>query len=68
MVKEALHIQKTPANNRLNYDGYKLWGCWIATMKKLGGIVNTSHTSASCISILTSALDHMHMEAQEPCL
>ena len=32
-VKEALHIQRTPANNRLNRDGgYELPGCWIATM------------------------------------
>ena len=29
-VKEALHIQKTPANNSLNKDGgYVLPGCWI---------------------------------------
>ena len=36
-VKEALHIKRTPANNRLNRDGsYELLGCWIATMKKLG--------------------------------
>jgi hypothetical protein len=34
-VKEALHIEKTPTNSRLNRDGgYKLPGCWIATMKK----------------------------------
>ena len=27
---EALCIQRTPANNRLNHDGgYKLKGCWI---------------------------------------
>ena len=37
-VKEVLHIQKTPANNRLDRDGgYELPGCWIETMKKLGG-------------------------------
>ena len=37
-VKEALHTKRTPANNRLNRDGgYELLGCWIATMKKLGG-------------------------------
>ena len=36
-IKEALHIENTPAN-RLNRDGgYELPGCWIATMKKLGG-------------------------------
>ena len=34
-VKEALH---TAANNSLNRDGdYELLGCWIASMKKLGG-------------------------------
>ena len=37
-VKEALYIEKTPANNRLNRDGgYELPGCWIAMMKKLEG-------------------------------
>ena len=37
-VKEALHIQRTHANNRLNRNwGYELLGCWIMTMKKLGG-------------------------------
>ena len=40
-VKEALYIQKTPTNNRLNRDeGYELPGCWIATVKKLGGGVS----------------------------
>ena len=60
MVKEALHIQKTPANNRLNRDGgYELPGCWIATMKKLGGGVSASRTDASCVSASTSAPDRM---------
>ena len=37
LVKEALCIQRTPANNMLNCDGgYELPGCWIATIKKLG--------------------------------
>ena len=36
-VKEALHIERTLVNKRLNWDGgYKLPGCCIATMKKLG--------------------------------
>ena len=36
-VKEALYIQKTPTNNRLNCEeGYELPGCWIATVKKAG--------------------------------
>ena len=38
-VKEALHIQTTPANNSLNKDGgYKLPGCWMANMKLGGGV------------------------------
>ena len=46
-VKEALHIEKTPANNRLNRDGgYELPGCWITTMKKLEGGGNCA--SAKC--------------------
>ena len=35
--KEALHIEKTTANNRLNRGGYELPGCGTATMKKLKG-------------------------------
>ena len=34
-VKEALHIERTLANNRLNQDGgYELPGCWIVTLRK----------------------------------
>ena len=48
LVKEALCIQRIPASNRLNRDGgYELPGCWIATMKKLGGGVGTGRTQAS---------------------
>ena len=55
LVKEALCIQRTPANNRLNRDGgYELPGCWIATMKKLGGRANTGRIPAS---------DHAHAHA-----
>ena len=47
LVKEALCIQRTPANHRLNRDGgYELPGCWIATMKKLGGGANTGRIPA----------------------
>ena len=61
-VKEALH---TPANNSLNKDGgYELSGCWIATMKKLGGGVNSNCASAICVSALISALDPDRMRAQ----
>ena len=55
LVKEILCIQRTPANNRLNRDeGYELPGCWIATMKKLGG-----RASAGCIP----ASDRAHAHA-----
>ena len=64
-VKEALHIQKTTTNNRLNRDrGYELLTCWIATMKKLGGRagrVITNHDGAS-----TSAPGHTDTQVQEP--
>ena len=36
-IKEALHIERTPANTRLNRNGgYVLPSCWITTIKKLG--------------------------------
>ena len=42
-VKEVLHIERTPANNRLNRDeDYELPGCWIA---KLGGGGNSASTN-----------------------
>ena len=63
-VKEALYIHKTPTNNRLNHDeGYKLSGCWIVTVKKLGGGVSSSHTSANHVSAWTSAPDCTHARA-----
>ena len=38
LLKEALHIQMTPAEDRFNRDGgVELPGCWIATLKSLGG-------------------------------
>ena len=62
-VKEALYIQRTPTNNRLNCDeGYELLGCWIATVKKLGCGVSSSRASANRVSAWTSALD---AQAQE---
>ena len=65
MVKEALHIQKTPANNRLNRDGeYELPGSWIVTIKKLGGGVSSSRASANHMSALTSAPDPDRMHVQ----
>ena len=61
-LKEAIHINRTPANNRLNQDGgYKLPGCWIATMKKLGGGGN--HASNNRASASASASNRMGMRA-----
>ena len=62
-VKEALHIEKTPANNRLNRDGdYELPGCWIAMMKKLGGWGNCA--SANCAGAPPSAPSRMGTRVQ----
>ena len=62
-VKEALHIEKTPANNRLNRDGgCELPGCWIATMKKLGG--GGIRASINRAGTLTSAPSHIGARAQ----
>ena len=58
-VKEALHIERTPANTRLNHDGiYELSGCWIATMKKLGG-----GPTALALITLALALRPLHRAA-----
>ena len=66
-VKEALYIQKTPTNNRLNRDErYELPGCWIVAVKKLGGGVSSSHASANRVSAWTSAPDRTYTQAQEP--
>ena len=62
-VKEALHIEKTLANNRLNRDGdYELPGCWIATIKKLGGGGNCA--SANRAGAPPSASSRMGVRAQ----
>ena len=59
-IKEALHIQKTHANNKFNYDeGYKLPGCWIATMEKLQGRISSSCASINHVSALISAPDRV---------
>ena len=63
-VKEALYIQKTPTNKRLNRDeGYELPGCWIATVKRLGGGVSSSRASANRVSAYTSARTGPHARA-----
>ena len=66
-VKEALHIERTPANTRLNHDeGYELLGCWIATMKKLGGGANCAGANHVGASASTSSPSHMGAQAQHP--
>ena len=38
LLKEALHIQMTPAEERFNRDaGLELPGCWTATLRRLQG-------------------------------
>ena len=67
MLGKALHIERTPANTRLNCDGgYELPGCWIATMKKLGGGANRAGTNDGGASALTSAPSRMGAQAQHP--
>ena len=62
-VKEALHIEKTPANSRLNRDwGYELPGCWITTMKKLGG--GDNRASSNCAGTPPSAPGRMGARVQ----
>ena len=53
MVLEVTSFSVAVAVDR----GYELLGCWIATMKNLGGGVSSSCASANCISALTSAPD-----------
>ena len=66
-VKEALQIERTPANTRLDRDGgYELPGCWIATMKKLRGRANRTGTNDGGASALTSTLSRMGAQAQHP--
>ena len=58
-------IERTPANNRLNWDGdYELPGWWIATMKKLGGGANCAcakHIGASTLTCVPNCMG-MHTE------
>ena len=62
-LNEALRIEKIPANNRINQDGsYELPGCWIATMKKLGGRGN--HASANSAGASASAPSRMGTRVQ----
>ena len=48
VLKEALCIQTTSKANRLNWDeGYEVPGCWIATIRKLGGGAGRNHAPTS---------------------
>ena len=41
LVKEALNIQRTPSEERFNWDGgLEVPGCWIAVMRRQGGRSN----------------------------
>ena len=41
LVKEALHIQMTPSEERFNRDGgMEVPGCWTAVMRRQGGRSN----------------------------
>ena len=41
LLKEAIHIQSTPAGELLNRDGGKgIPKCWMATLKRSEGVVN----------------------------
>ena len=41
LLKEAIHIQMTPAEERLNRDaGLELPGCWVAALRKQEGTTN----------------------------
>ena len=38
LLKEALHIQMTPSEERFNWDGgLEVPGCWITVMRRQGG-------------------------------
>ena len=46
LLKEALHIQTTPEEQRFNRDvGLELPGCWLATIQSLTKNKNKSHPS-----------------------
>ena len=52
MLKEALHIQMTPAEERFNRDGgLEIPGCWIAALKTLraGLVFASSRPPVTCI-------------------
>ena len=55
MLKEAVHIQITPADERFNRDGgLELPGCWIAALKTLGAGAGYRQLPVTCIFSLRS--------------
>ena len=48
LLKEALHTQMTPSEERFNRDGgLKVPGCWIAVMRKQGQRSNSNRPLTS---------------------
>ena len=48
LLKEALHIHMTPADQRLNREGgLELPGCWLVTLKRLRGGAGSSRLAPS---------------------
>ena len=48
LVKEALHIQMTPSEERFNRDGgIEVPGCWTAVMRMQGGRSNLHQSLTS---------------------
>ena len=64
LAKEALCIQRTPANNRLNRDGgYELPSCWIATEEIRGWGQRRPHSgfrprACACTSLAPTKFQH----------
>ena len=60
-------VFRPETQSRLNRDGgYELPGCWIATMKKLGGRANRAGANHVGASASTSALGRTSAQAQHP--
>ena len=68
-VKEAIHIERIPINDRLDHNGdYELPGCWIVTIMKLESGANYAGTKHTSTGALNSAPIKLTAWAQEPCL
>ena len=58
-IKEALHIQITPDNNKFNRDiGLKLPGCWLSMLRAnhLQDVIFSKHTQLCVYSITIESL------------